>query len=88
MFGDAPAALNNFEKGYFRAALIDLGIPGMTGDELARKLKEIDPDLVTILITGWEMVAGDPRLEPFDYHVQKPFSLVKIQNLVRRVAAR
>jgi len=88
VFGDAPAALRDFEKGDFRVALIDLGIPGMTGDELARKLKAIDPELVTILITGWEIVAGDPRLESFDHHVQKPFSLAEIQNLVRRVAVR
>ncbi len=33
-------------------ALIDLALPIMTGDQLARQLKEIAPDLPIIVITG------------------------------------
>ena len=45
-------------------------------------MKEIDPDFVAILITGWEIVEGDPRLDVFDHHIQKPFGFMEIQELV------
>ena len=75
-------ALEAFEKGRYSVALLDLGVPGTPGDQLARAMKDIDPDFVAILITGWEIVKGDPRLDVFDHHIQKPFGFMEIQELV------
>jgi CheY-like chemotaxis protein len=77
-------ALSRFEPGVYSIALIDLGIPGVPGNELASKIKESDPDVVTVLITGWEVPPGDPRLQYFDHHIRKPFGLVEIRELVER----
>ncbi len=79
---------DRFEKERYDVALIDLGIPGMPGDEVARQIKQIDPRVVTVLISGWDLTAGDPRLEAFDFYVHKPFSLVEIQETVARAMAR
>ena len=32
----------------------------------------MSPALVTVLVTGWVLKEGDPRLESFDFYVQKP----------------
>jgi FixJ family two-component response regulator len=77
-----------FTRGRYAVALIDLGIPGKPGDQLTRELKEVDPDLVAVLVTGWEVLNGDPRLEPFDFHIQKPFGLIEIQELVSKGVGR
>ena len=73
-FLDGPSALERFEPGAYDVALIDLGMPGMAGDQVARKMKEADPALVAVLVTGWEIEESDPRSSPFDLRLQKPFT--------------
>ena len=65
-------ALEKFSPGQYGAALIDLGMPGVPGDELARQLRSVDPGLATVLVTGWSLEEGDPRLGPFDIEILKP----------------
>ena len=73
----SPEAVERFEPGRYDVALIDLGLPEIPGDELAARLQRSDPRLATILITGWELQEGDPRLAVFDFHIQKPFTRLK-----------
>jgi len=80
---DGPEAPKRFREGGFDVAVIDLGMPGIPGHEVLRRMHATDPSIASILITGWQLEAGDPRLALFDFHVQKPFeSLVDIQQLV------
>jgi two-component system cell cycle sensor histidine kinase/response regulator CckA len=71
--GSGPKALEGFGPGRYDVAIIDLGLPGLPGDEVARRMKEADPSVVTILITGWDIKARDPRAAAFDFILQKPF---------------
>ena len=66
-------ALEEFVPGYYDAVLIDLGMSGMSGDRLAREIRRRDPLVSTVLITGWELSEDDPRREPFDFQLTKPF---------------
>ena len=66
-------ALERFAVGGWDVALVDLGMPGMPGDRVAQRLKEMDPQLALVLITGWELPDEDTRLEIFDFRLQKPF---------------
>lgn len=51
--GDGPAGIRAFrEQGGFAAALVDLKLPGMSGIEVIRRLREDDPDIVLIIITA------------------------------------
>ncbi len=78
-------ALNAFANGGYDVALIDLGMPGIPGDQVAREIRQIDPPAVTVLMTGWKLGDGDPRLSAFDFHLWKPF---KVLDEVRDVVAR
>ena len=66
-------ALQRVARGGYDLAIIDLGMPGMPGDQLAPHLVRIDPTLATILITGWNLEEDSERRAPFDFYLQKPF---------------
>ncbi len=81
---NGETGLARFEEGKYDVALIDLAIPGIPGDEIARRMKEIDPTVRTVLITGLIPEDGDARLSPFDFQLQKPFRVAEIRNLVEK----
>ncbi len=81
-------ALASFESGKFDVALIDLGMPGLAGDKVAEKLRDVDASLSTILMTGWSLSKDDERLAAFDDHLQKPFTeFNELLNVVGRAIA-
>jgi PAS domain S-box-containing protein len=66
-------ALEKFAPGRYDLAIIDLGLAGITGDRVGRLMRQADGALATILISGWDIVEGDPRMVPFDFWLEKPF---------------
>jgi signal transduction histidine kinase len=80
--GSGLDALDQFSCGSFQAAIIDLGMPGMSGDALSKELRRLDPSLVTILSTGWMLHESDARLDSFDLHIHKPFHVAEIAELL------
>ena len=82
---DGRQAMERFLPGRYDVALIDLGMPEMPGDQVARKMKAVDPSIVTVLVTGWSVEETDPRLAEFDLRLQKPFvNLARVQDVVTR----
>ncbi len=80
--GSALEALDQFREGSFQVAIIDLGMPGMSGDALSVELRQLDPCLVTVLSTGWRLSETDGRLKSFDLHINKPFHVSEITELL------
>ncbi|MDP6779207.1 MAG: ATP-binding protein [Candidatus Latescibacteria bacterium] len=87
VFTSGDDALRALEKDEYDVALIDLGLPGISGDEVALRIKERDARVVTVLCTGWDLPAGDPRLSAFELQVNKPFRIAEIQKTVDRALA-
>ena len=81
---NGETALARFEEGKYDVALIDLAIPGIPGDEIARRMKEIDPSIRTVLIAGLIPDGRDARLSAFDFQLQKPFRVGEIRDLVEK----
>ena len=50
------AALEDLKAGEFDVALIDIRMPGMDGMELQERLRQADPDLLVIVMTGYASV--------------------------------
>ena len=72
VFRSGSEALDHFTPGRYDVAFIDLSMPDVPGDEVAKRMKQMDKALSTVLITGWELDRDDPRLRRFDFRIQKP----------------
>ncbi len=71
--------LDKFKKNDFDLVLTDLGMPEMSGWELAKKIKEIDPGIPVGLITGWAVATPKEKMkeEGVDFILSKPFNYTK-----------
>lgn len=85
---DERQALEQFAPGNYDVIMIDLGMSGISGDRLMRQIKDIDPQVATVLITGWVLPDTDTRVSSFDFHVVKPFDdLDAVEEVVARAIA-
>ncbi|HEY2989660.1 MAG TPA: ATP-binding protein [Candidatus Binatia bacterium] len=69
---------------------LDLKMPGLSGTKVLEKIKEHDPDIEAIIITGYgsmDTAVEGLRLGAFDY-ISKPFDVKHILGLVRRALQR
>lgn len=69
---------------------LDLRMPAMPGIEVMERIKEIDPDIEVIVVTGYSSLDSairGLRHRVFDY-ISKPFDVPQISDLVRRAVAR
>jgi len=82
---DGIEALQIFENEYFDLVLTDLGMPAMSGWEVASTIKKMAPDVIVVIITGWGSELDDHELEKsgVDMVVSKPFRVGQILNLVQ-----
>ena len=83
---DAEFALRVFEKGKYDLLLVDMKMPGMSGLDLLKKVKEIDVDVVVILITAFASVPTAIKAlkdGAYDY-VTKPVDPDELAHLVKK----
>ncbi|MDQ3805409.1 MAG: response regulator, partial [Acidobacteriota bacterium] len=87
---DGHEAISLFEACEFDAVFTDVGLPGMSGWELARYVREKNEGVALAVITGWgDTVSHEEQsASQADWVVPKPFSIDRIVNLVREVARR
>jgi len=85
---DAGRAQDLFQAGVFDLVLLDYGLPGLSGLELARVLRARDPAVILALVTGWgnESVASATEPGLIDLWATKPLDLTKIRRLVAAAA--
>jgi DNA-binding NtrC family response regulator len=88
-FTNPEEALKNFQsnsKDHYCLMLSDIRMPGMSGIRLARKVKEINPNVKVILMTAFEINDNEfSKVFPstqVDGFVQKP---VGIENLTNKI---
>jgi CheY-like chemotaxis protein len=82
---DAAAALATAQEFQPDLALIDIGLPGMNGYQLALRLRELPnlKDIVLIAQTGWgrDEDREQSRRAGFNYHLTKPID----HNLLEKI---
>jgi two-component system cell cycle sensor histidine kinase/response regulator CckA len=73
-----------FQEGKFDIVLTDLGMPGVSGWEVCRMIKEVSPRTPVGMITGWGDERNRSKMEEYglDFFVSKPFDLAQILNVV------
>jgi CheY-like chemotaxis protein len=83
-------ALARFEPGKFDAVITDLGMPGMNGWELLRRVGERDPQVPLAVITGWgELVSThEEKAARVEWVLTKPFAMSQICELAQEITRR
>jgi len=71
---DGASALRLVKDFQPDAAVVDIGLPGMDGYELARRLRELLPGLALAALSGWRISPDDqrPRESGFRTYFTKP----------------
>ncbi|HEY2971483.1 MAG TPA: response regulator [Pyrinomonadaceae bacterium] len=83
-------ALNLFGAQQFDGVFTDVGMPGMSGWELAHAIRERNENIPIAVITGWgEAVGSDEQREArVDWVVTKPFRAERISELAQEISKR
>jgi DNA-binding NtrC family response regulator len=87
---DGTTALELAREGDFDVAVVDLLMPGITGMDTVRQLKELAPDTEAIILTGipsLETSLEAIREKVFDY-LCKPLEMAKLAYVVSRACER
>lgn len=85
--GSGSEALSMFRDMEFDAVFTDVGMPGMSGWELAREIKQINASIPIAVITGWGEAVGshEQKAAGVDWVIAKPFTADRITELVRDI---
>ncbi len=76
-------ALALAETNQFDLLMSDVVMPEMTGDEVARRLRAVQPELPVVFMSGYSERSLDFALGPADAMLQKPLSTREIRRVVR-----
>jgi len=82
---DGSQGIEMFEKEEFDLVFTDLGMPSMSGWQVAEKVKGINKRVPVALITGWniELNESEMRKSGVDLLVYKPFEVNQVLRLVQ-----
>ncbi len=89
VFTNPEEALQSFKSNSddFCLVLSDIRMPGLSGIQLAKKVKEINPDIKVILMTAFEIYDSDSSKVLFpsmhvDHFIQKPIGIDDLTNKI------
>jgi DNA-binding NtrC family response regulator len=85
----ANDALTRLAEGKWDAALVDIKMHGTDGIELQRRMHEVDPELIVIMMTGYasvETAVAALKNGAYDY-VTKPLDPDEISHLMKKALA-
>jgi len=81
---DGDEAIKRIEKKSFQMALIDLKMPGVNGKELVFKIKQINPLMPIVIVTGSPDFKEEVSLKKQVYeYIYKPFRLNELVGVVK-----
>jgi len=87
--GDGPSALALFNRTPLDVAIVDIGLPGMDGYELARQIRLAanGPGVGLIALTGYGLPEDRKRSEAagFDRHLVKPVALEDLELAIEAI---
>jgi len=83
---DGQEALKKYKKGDFALIISDLLMPNIDGLELLKKIREIDKDVIFLMITGYpsiETAVDAIKKGAYDY-ITKPFHMEDVKLRIER----
>jgi PAS domain S-box-containing protein len=82
---DGSQGIEIFREKEFDLVFTDLGMPGISGWQVAEKIKSINGNVPVTLITGWnvELEQSELKEKGVDLVIQKPFDIEQVLTLVQ-----
>ncbi len=82
---DGKKGLELFAEKGFDIVFTDLGMPDMSGQDVAREIKKSSRSAPVILITGWQVKLNADQLRSggIDSVIHKPFQVTDVLNMVQ-----
>jgi DNA-binding response OmpR family regulator len=82
---NGPTGLHKLQEGVFDILLLDAMMPGMSGLEMLGRVRQLYPDLICIMITGYATIelAVQAMRDGAQYFIAKPFTpglLLEVMN--------
>jgi CheY-like chemotaxis protein len=70
--------------------ILDIGLPGMNGYQVARQIREMLPAARLIALTGWAAEDNSTRAQEagFDHYLVKPVQLAELEKLLANPGCR
>lgn len=77
--------LELFQKSNFDMVITDLGMPEMSGWEVAERIKKINKTVSVVLLTGWALNLEAEKIKEngVDFTLQKPFNEENLYQLIQ-----
>ena len=87
---DGPSALARFQETGPDILVTDLRMPGMDGIELMRRVRELDQDVIAVLVTAYADVETAVRAmqEGAEHYLTKPIQLDELLLVIHRALER
>jgi NO-binding membrane sensor protein with MHYT domain/CheY-like chemotaxis protein len=88
--GDGVSGLERIRSSRPDVAILDIGLPGISGYEIARRLREDQVRVFLIALSGYSSQEDKQRAfsAGFDAHLAKPADLTELGSLIARAPAR
>jgi len=85
IFADGESGVQAFEQDDFDLVITDLGLPGMDGWEVARRIKSFKPSTPVIVISGWGLEVARQKAPDnlADFFLTKPFRMEQLGELLK-----
>jgi len=83
---NAPIGLRKLREGHFDVLLLDIMMPGMSGLEMLQQVRQLAPDIIVIIITGYatiELSVQAIREGAHDF-IAKPFTSELLLQVINR----
>jgi DNA-binding NtrC family response regulator len=80
-------AIKTCERVPFDVALVDINLPDVKGTELLRKMKQLQPKMVKIIITGQPSIENAVKAlnEKSDGFISKPFDPQELLAMIKKL---
>jgi len=88
--GDVESAVEKVQQSNFHVIVLDLAMPGMDGLETLKRLREVNPDLQVILLTGHGSIRSGVeamKVGATDF-LEKPAEFPELLAKIREASAR
>jgi DNA-binding NtrC family response regulator len=81
-------AIEALKKTVYNVIVLDLSMPGLNGMDLLKTVRETDPDISAIIITGKPSIesASESIEHGVSAYIRKPFTLDELRTVLDRIA--